>query len=209
MPVELYKYGSASRTLMLRSRLVRLSQAGSFNDPFELRPFFPSPREDEAMLRQLHEMMVESGAIDMPYDDYVDAVRAGRIPVAQEVFHKAPAAAAVAAEHFAEWANREVGVLCLAEGPLDPVMWAHYGDDHRGVVIGFSTGDPFFSPRSGYEGLQPVTYAVDRPDSTIEDATNEELFYTKAECWQFEREWRMLLPHERGQETGDSAFHTG
>jgi len=33
--------------------------------------------------------------------------------------------------------SRNYGVLSLTRNPLNPLMWSHYGDDHRGVVIGF------------------------------------------------------------------------
>lgn len=33
--------------------------------------------------------------------------------------------------------SRKFGVLSLTRQPLNPLMWAHYGDSHRGVVIGF------------------------------------------------------------------------
>jgi hypothetical protein len=32
--------------------------------------------------------------------------------------------------------SRKFGVLSLTRTPLNPTMWSHYGDDHRGVVIG-------------------------------------------------------------------------
>lgn len=32
--------------------------------------------------------------------------------------------------------SRNYGVLSLTRNPLNPLLWAHYGDDHRGVVIG-------------------------------------------------------------------------
>lgn len=32
--------------------------------------------------------------------------------------------------------SRNYGVLSLTRNPLNPLMWSHYGDDHRGVVIG-------------------------------------------------------------------------
>ncbi|MEP4098937.1 DUF2971 domain-containing protein, partial [Paraglaciecola sp.] len=32
--------------------------------------------------------------------------------------------------------SRNYGVLSLTRNPLNSLMWSHYGDDHRGVVIG-------------------------------------------------------------------------
>ncbi len=39
-------------------------------------------------------------------------------------------------EAFRNRLSRKYGVLSLTKTPLNPLMWAHYGDDHRGVVIG-------------------------------------------------------------------------
>lgn len=33
--------------------------------------------------------------------------------------------------------SRNFGVLSLTRNPLNALMWSHYGDDHRGVVLGF------------------------------------------------------------------------
>src|SRR5229473_1978376 len=38
-----------------------------------------------------------------------------------------------------------VVILSLTETPTDSLMWAHYGEDHKGFVIGYDTSDPFLS----------------------------------------------------------------
>lgn len=35
--------------------------------------------------------------------------------------------------------NKHYGVLSLTRNPLNTLMWSHYGDNHRGVVIGIDT----------------------------------------------------------------------
>ena len=42
----------------------------------------------------------------------------------------------VAANAVRERMSKNFGVLSLTRTPLNPTMWSHYGDDHRGVVIG-------------------------------------------------------------------------
>lgn len=37
-----------------------------------------------------------------------------------------------------------VAVLSLTRNPLNSLMWAHYGDEHRGFVIGYDVEIPFF-----------------------------------------------------------------
>jgi hypothetical protein len=41
--------------------------------------------------------------------------------------------------------SQSLGVLCLTTSPCNPLMWAHYGDEHRGFVIGYDVVDEFFS----------------------------------------------------------------
>ena len=36
-----------------------------------------------------------------------------------------------------------VVILSLTETPMDPLMWAHYGDEHRGFVIRYDVSCPF------------------------------------------------------------------
>ncbi|NUT60142.1 DUF2971 domain-containing protein [Herbaspirillum sp. C9C3] len=33
------------------------------------------------------------------------------------------------------------GICCLTRAPLNPIMWAHYGEKHRGVVIGIDANE--------------------------------------------------------------------
>ena len=40
-----------------------------------------------------------------------------------------------------EW----VVILSLTETPTDALMWTHYGDEHRGFVVGYDMSDPFLS----------------------------------------------------------------
>ena len=38
-----------------------------------------------------------------------------------------------------------VVILSLTQTPTDSLMWAHYGEEHKGFVIGYNTSDPFLS----------------------------------------------------------------
>jgi hypothetical protein len=56
-----------------------------------------------------------------------------------------------------------VVILSLTETPTDSLMWAHYGEDHKGFVIGYDTSDSFLSSPD-YNlipvGAGTVTYGV-------------------------------------------------
>ena len=65
-----------------------------------------------------------------------------------------------------EWSWRErTGLLCLTRTPTNPLMWAHYADSHRGVVIGIdATSAGLTNPiknlipaQFGFRGLRIAT----------------------------------------------------
>lgn len=98
--------------------------------------------------------------------------------------------------------NQELGLLCFSEDWTDPVLWAHYGDRHRGICLGFDIE----------EGLaRKVIYQKDRLKDEDAATKNEAeildaLLYTKFESWRYEQEWRLLLKLSDLQSEGGLHF---
>ena len=44
-------------------------------------------------------------------------------------------------EAFRNQSNERYGVICFCENYHDPVLWSHYADGHRGVVLVFEIPD--------------------------------------------------------------------
>lgn len=117
------------------------------------------------------------------------------------------------------WAKQSIwsenhGVLCLTRNPLNPLMWAHYGDEHRGVVLGIDV------EKSGFLDAQRcvvpaqygnIIYTHTRPTHSMlplkgipilvghthhYPAGHEEklqrTFLQKPACWAYEEEVRVV-----------------
>ena len=111
-----------------------------------------------------------------------------------------------------------VAILSLTTSDENPLMWAHYGDEHRGFCIGYDVSCPFFSsdycliPASKgkviYKNEKPVS---DSPEFDLglydaflqamgleEDVTSKtaeiarKLYLTKSEDWEYEDEYRVV-----------------
>lgn len=92
------------------------------------------------------------------------------------------------------------GIVSLAGRSDCPLMWSHYGDQHKGVCIGYSV------PGSAATDLHKVTYGGSRliEASTVaamlggdDDArrkVDEAVLTRKAIDWRYEREWRLVGP---------------
>ena len=56
--------------------------------------------------------------------------------------------AGAGAENLQDTINKirdKVYILSLTRTPKNPLMWAHYGNDHKGFVVGYSTNNKFLS----------------------------------------------------------------
>lgn len=88
----------------------------------------------------------------------------------------------------------EMRVLCFSEEWDSILMWAHYGDSHRGVCLQFDCG----RIEEKWD-CEKVVYRSDYPSfaeflQTALDgaATSRFLLLNKASQWRYEREWRIL-----------------
>jgi hypothetical protein len=94
--------------------------------------------------------------------------------------------------------NRSVGILSLTEVPDDLLMWAHYADSHRGILVGFDERHAFFNRRRSdndeFYFLRKVVYADLPPAKSVLTLEGNAIFVTKGTKWTYEREWRMLAP---------------
>lgn len=61
---------------------------------------------------------------------------------------------------FLESDINELGVISLTESYNNTLMWAHYGDEHKGVVVEFDFDVPFFHLQ--YTMLTVVQYDLKR-----------------------------------------------
>ena len=219
----LYKYVRPERLDIIKGLEVRFTPANALNDPFELRPRFEAlvaeadllanlsstPIDFDPILRQAYGMLAPEQRALLPFEDAAGAFRSfmetdqGRSAVSEGLswFLGFNVDAAVhLRESLYEALNRGVGILSLSEIPDDPLMWAHYGDSHRGFVIGFNEKHSFFCRRRSendeFYFLRKVVYADLPPATSILGVEGNSLFITKGTKWSYEREWRMLAPLE-------------
>ena len=90
----------------------------------------------------------------------------------------------------------EKGIVAFAERSDCPLMWSHYGDQHRGFCIGYGASDVVGLHKVKYGGLpilkaslvQAMLAGGDRAQSQVDAA----VLLRKAKDWAYEREWRLI-----------------
>ncbi|TDR49567.1 hypothetical protein DFP85_1331, partial [Halomonas ventosae] len=89
-------------------------------------------------------------------------------------------------------ANREYGVICFSGNYTSPVQWAHYGDSHRGICLGFDVQE---------EDLFPIEYVKGRSSGDeLKDSLDlkdraflRSMLSKKHKHWEYEQEHRCLV----------------
>lgn len=91
------------------------------------------------------------------------------------------------------------GVCCFSTNYSSPVLWSHYGDQHKGICIGYSLD------RKQRPNPQKVIYGKSRSIKTstlvkafldeskeVIECLDQEIFLRKAKGWSYEKEWRLI-----------------
>jgi Protein of unknown function (DUF2971) len=94
--------------------------------------------------------------------------------------------------------SKLVGVVSLAEDPHNRLMWANYGDSHRGFVAEFryaekkTDGSGFQTCMTPFGGAGKVDYKSEQILRKREGANLRDVFWTKHIDWKYEQEWRVI-----------------
>lgn len=117
-------------------------------------------------------------------------------------------------------ARRVNKIICFSAKYDNPVLWYHYADGYKGVVLGFNNASPSASSESKIKldtsnfsdkssklyrvvkdayPLSKVEYSNDRPKPYSPISNNskdlKKAFKKKSLSWKFEEEYRMIIPN--------------
>lgn len=227
-----YKYIPAETALkVLRTRTLKYSSPTIFNDPFDTQTRmdfdFEVPELIEAFSEEIYKMMhgPEEPVGNENNELFRDIKKTWHI--AKQSQRKMPkdiwrqqikafneVTVRICTERLEEMNNwwyrlsKASRILCLAEDQKNLLMWAHYAQDHTGVVIKFKCipelDAPFMAARKvNYSCTPPVIAELNdyvqyltgqSPDLIDYQASFFKLFLTKSTHWCYEQEWRVFIP---------------
>lgn len=183
---------------LLRDGLIYCASPHDLNDPWEGRPPFtiPDPQTDPEHARRFGDMLYETSQGGGSRDDLEDWLqRVGYAAAARELQDV----------HWRD--NRGVGLFCMAGNPVHPLMWSYYALGHQGFCWIIDHQQRPFSAAA------KVDYLPDCP--TIDWARWKQLnlvklaLLTKAQFWQHEDEYRIIVPRVDAPEHFTIVPHNG
>lgn len=181
-PRYVYKYRPISKFTerIFKDSNIWFAKPNTFNDPFDCQIITKTDNTKE----ELKEFLIRNNAYDInkKIDD-------GLLPIE-------------------EWNNginkvigsfiNNCGVACFAGNNDSILMWSHYTDSHKGICIKFDILEDlnlFMLPlKVNYSDEYPIyNHIRDNRKSLI-----DKLFQTKAKCWEYENEIRVMKPNQFG-----------
>jgi len=100
--------------------------------------------------------------------------------------------------------SEEMGAICFSKNWSSPVLWSHYGERHKGVVLGFDV-PAAHTHEISYTGSRLEEELIDEFDKNNSDPSLK-LLTTKYEHWVYEDEVRMLIKLEHTNSEGGIHF---
>jgi hypothetical protein len=214
LPERIFKYVSSDRIDILERLLIRFTQPSCFNDPFEMRPSVdghtPEKLDDaqETVNQRMYRRFVLSGGA-ISYEEFRKIQNAhNQADMDRLKFDSYYQKQAATAYAFKKW-DSQVGILSLSAAEKNLLMWAHYADSHRGMLIEFDPNHPFFNASNQTDAefdfgmLTEVVYSEDRPKEHVEKTSPLEIIpmlKTKSVEWIKEQEWRVYQLLEKRDE---------
>lgn len=175
-PRHLYKYRSDSELTeaIFTNLSLWFSAPQSFNDPFDCNLSEVSSHTQEEADQFLHHILEGRPDRDELLSRGTTVAKAENVLAASK-----------------DTVLSQTGVLCLSTSFDSLLMWSHYTNSHKGLVIEFDItqdADFFLSPiKVKYtDNYEPTNYFIDQ------HATITKIISTKASCWSYENEVRII-----------------
>jgi hypothetical protein len=226
----MYKYITNDTPQFFSNGRLRFTQPGQFNDPFELLPNFTDimgERTKAFFLKNAEKWETKNRKHAKWYKKLIPkSVKLYFLRFLLTSKNKDVVKLFQLVDEFGlEFANNDFrgfidksyGILCLSEISDNLIMWAHYGNCHKGFVLEFDVKHPFFNQdientKTGgvldYAGRPlPVTYSKERKTIPYWDKSMLEIFLTKGIDWADEKEHRMVLPFNMASEVINDDIH--
>ena len=171
---------------------LRFSNPQAFNDPWDCKPWFYVP-DDHAERVRLIQWFDRVARKSDPHPD--EELRARQIDELQRNPEELRSIMAQTSEAIYADLGRRFRLCCFTTKPACPLMWAHYGDRHRGICLEFDAW------REDLRSAIKVQYRESYPLFLLDDGNDISPFYTKSADWRYEDEYRLISEEE------GTAFH--
>lgn len=184
-PDFLYKYQrlNAYSLASLMNNTIWLAKPTTFNDPFDCAITLDRKKYKQSVMHAVSVAMERAKPAGLKPEHLQDIW-----PGDKEAFEQFRA-------HLSEIVQN-MGICSYSATPNHLLMWSHYADHHRGFCVQYDCREGtrlrHLAQEVKYEDSVPSLSAADFAPQDNEDAIDI-LWLTKAKCWSYEEEWRVMI----------------
>lgn len=181
------EYGEGAKFL-IKNATMKFTDPRDFNDPFDCIPSYTL--EDEVELLKKDKDLIKKAADNLGYSPSKRIMARGQIIANIKL-----------SLDNGSWQNsicNDIGVCSLTTKACNLLMWAHYGDNHKGIVAEFKNEIPV-NPDHSEEYLCSfhVKYNDKKPIIELSQSDFVHDLLIKGIDWKYEDEIRCLDMHRR------------
>ncbi|MCB1276765.1 DUF2971 domain-containing protein [Prosthecobacter sp.] len=208
--MRLFRYFDAIGALAtLTNKTMRFASPLKFNDPFEMTPRIEQPPEELVLDRLLADHMVEDYFIKVGSKKGLSREESSKEYHACELprrFQKFQTPEGWTKKAFdLKWdlvgkIAKGFRILCCSHREDSILMWSHYAEQHRGIVMEFETAEMIEGVDLATEAYEvryrssPPSIPALHPDMASFEETLLQVLTTKALEWSYEEEVRIRIP---------------
>lgn len=231
--MSLYKYTTSEvAEFILKTKKVRITQPIAFNDPYDTYPKLNNLFPDEVLKDFYSKILADENIVNQVLDEAVTKEYSKLSPWLKSFFSTFPirkwfnheaikrygsiqnafmekmdfnSLKQIIVNHFLSLISSYIGILCFSKINNNLLMWSHYSDSHRGIVLEFDESHPFFRQidNPSITSIIEIDYTDKRPEIvfdkfelTLEESLEyaKKIFFTKAVQWSYEEEFRLVKP---------------
>lgn len=101
---------------------------------------------------------------------------------------------------------RNRGLICFSKTWSNTVLWAHYGDKHKGMALGFNVPDVLTVPVTYNADLLRISKDSLSGTPSLSQKFGRELLSTKFVDWKYEEELRVFVNLDECEREGGLFF---
>jgi hypothetical protein len=180
LPKRYFKYMKADRLIsMLKSPSIRFTAPDDLNDPYECHLTLEVPLVKSIFVEHL---LSQKNSVSRTCAEQMANNNEKQLVIDALLEYR---------KH-----RNDLRVLSLTTNPLQLLMWAHYGDEHRGVVVELDIWHPSIRCGSSggdkYSTVEEVKYTEDKVRGVPDPMTMISVLSRKSLEWKYESEWRLI-----------------
>ena len=221
--MTIYKYFDYRGVDVVRMLQLKVTPPDQFNDLFEFTPVskgglgnsdFAQLTNREAM-SEFYKEQEEKGEPPAPNFESFMLLMENKVNNKHDVdmIEKSLKATMIeSCRNLCKEVSQFLGIICFTPNPKNLLMWSHYANGHKGIVVGFNSDHRFFKESVR---IRPVDYppgderfvwdiTLNRGDEGY-DAMADTFALTKSHHWKYEGELRALLPLDGLERQKDDA----